>query len=82
MSNLWMYTISHVRPAIHLAWHNFNIGHYSKTFIPNCYTSAMLVDTIGFYHYIPLPLTLILARGCKVSAKQDLLASFSRTLFN
>ena len=44
------------------------------SFIP-----AMLIDTIVFYHLIPLSLILTLPGGHKVSAKQNLLASFSPT---
>ena len=40
----------------------------------------MVVGTIDFYHFIPLSLILTLAGDQKVSAKQDILASFSDTL--
>ena len=36
----------------------------------------MLMNTIHFYHFIPLSLILTLPRGHKVSAKEKLLASF------
>ena len=42
----------------------------------------MLIGTTDFYHCIPLSLTLILPGGHKVSAKQNLLASFSPTFFS
>ena len=42
----------------------------------------MLIGTIDFFHFIPVSLTLALARGHKVSAKQNLSDSFSCTLFN
>ena len=42
--------------------------------------SVMLIGTIDFYHLIPLSLTLTLPGGHKVSAKQNLLASYSRTV--
>ena len=38
-------------------------------------------DLITFYHFIPLSLTLTSPAGHKISAKQNLLASFSHTLF-
>ena len=40
----------------------------------------MLIGTIDFYHFVPLSLTLTLPGGDKVSAKQNLLASFIRML--
>ena len=58
----------------------FNIGHYRQTVQPNFVIPAILVGTIDFYHGIPLLLTLTLPGGHKDSAKQDILASFSRTL--
>ena len=42
---------------------------------------AMFLGTIDFNHFIPLSLTLTLPGGHKVSAKQNLLASFSCLLF-
>ena len=42
----------------------------------------MLIGTMNFYNYIPLSLTLTLAGGHKVSAKQILLATFSLILSN
>ena len=41
----------------------------------------MLTDTIDFYHFIPLSVsvTLILAGGSKVSTKENLLVSFPHT---
>ena len=39
----------------------------------------MFIGTYGFYHFIPLSVTLTLAGGHKVSTKQNLLASFSYT---
>ena len=43
---------------------------------------AMLTGTIDLYHFIPLSVTLTLALGHKVCAKQSLVASFPCTLFN
>ena len=42
---------------------------------------AKLIGTIDFYIFIPLSLTLTLPGGHKISAKQNLLASVSCTLF-
>ena len=39
----------------------FSIGHYSQTFEPNFFIPARLIGTIGFYHFIPLSLTLTMA---------------------
>ena len=41
----------------------------------------MLIGTIDFYYLKPHSLTLTLFGGHKVSANEDLFASFSRTLF-
>ena len=60
---------------------NFNVGHYAQFFQPNVFIPAMLIDTIDFCHPIPLSLTLTMAGGHKVIAKQSLLVSFSHTLF-
>ena len=54
------------------AWYIAETHHYSRK--PS-------ICTINFYHFIPLSLTLTLPGGHKVSTKQNLLASFSRTLF-
>ena len=40
----------------------------------------MLIGTVDFYHFIPLSVNLTVAGSHKVSAKQNLLASFSCTL--
>ena len=76
----WVYVLI-IRLAI-LSGRNFNIGHYTQTFQPNFFIPAMLIGTTDFYHIILLSVTLTLAWGCKVSTKQNLLASFSRTLCN
>ena len=60
---------------------NFNILHYRQTVHSNFFIPVMLLDTIDFYHFIPLSLTLTLPGGHKVSAKQNLLASFSQNIF-
>ena len=56
--------------------------HYWQTFPPNLFIPAMIIGAIDVYCSIPLSVTLTLAGGHKVSAKQILLASFSHTLFN
>ena len=66
------------RPSV-LRGKNFNAGYYTQTVQPNC--SYLPIGTIDFYHFILLLLTLTLPGGHKDSAKQNLLASFSRTLF-
>ena len=50
------------RMAGWLSWlgKNFNIGCYMQTFRPIFFIPAMLIGTIDFYHFIPLPLTLTL----------------------
>ena len=48
----------------------------SFVFIP-----AMLIRIIDFYHFMPVSLALTLAGDHKISAKQNLLASFSPALF-
>ena len=50
-------------------------------FWPNLFIPAMLIGTIDFNHFILLSLILTLPAGHKVIAKQNLLASFSTTLF-
>ena len=60
---------------------NFNVGQYTQTVQPYLFMPTMLVSTIGLYDFIPLPLNLTFPGGHKVSAKENLLTSFSRTLF-
>ena len=33
---------------------NLNVGHCVQTFLPNVFIPAMLIDTIDFYHFVPL----------------------------
>ena len=47
-----------------------NIGHYMQFFQPNIFILAMFVDTIDFYHLVLYSVTLILAGGLKIYAKQ------------
>ena len=61
---------------------NLNVSHYMQTFQPNCFIPAILLSTIDFYHFMLHSLTLALPGGHKVGTKQNLLASFSRRLFN
>ena len=42
----------------------------------------MLIGAIDCYNFIPLSVTLTLARGYEVSTKQHLLVLFSSTLWN
>ena len=49
-----------------------------QSFQQNIFIFVMLIGTIDFYHFMPLSVTL--TGGHKVSAKQNILASFSSTL--
>ena len=55
-----------------LADKSFNAAHYMQTLQPNVFIPGMLIGIIEFFHLVPLSLTLTLAGGYKVSAKQDL----------
>ena len=59
----------------------FNVGHYAHFFNQFIFIFAMLIGTKDFCHFILLSLILTLPGGHKVSAKQNTLASFSRTCF-
>ena len=59
----------------------FNVGRLFANFQPNMFTSARIIGTIDFYHFITLSMTLTLARGHKVRTNQNLLASFSCALY-
>ena len=68
--------------ASRLAWQKLltlDIAH--KLFHQIFFTQAILIGTSDFYDSIPLSMTLTLPEDHKVSMKQNLLASFSRTLF-
>ena len=52
------------------------VGYYEQTF-QHFFIPVILIDTIDFCHFTPFPVTLTL--GQKVSAKQNLLSSFSHT---
>ena len=58
-----------------------SFGHCRQFYQPNFFIPAMMIGTLGFYHFVPFSLTLTLAGDHKVCAKQNLLASFSGTLF-
>ena len=84
MSNILIYVMSSVRPA---RWPTSRTAFLrGKTLVQAIFfVRVMLIGAIGtidFYHFVPLSLTLTLAGGHKVSTKQNLLASFSRMLFN
>ena len=84
-SSIWIYVLSRVRQAGRppvLRGKTFNIGHYTQTFQLKFFIPAMLIDSIDFYNLIPLSMTLTVPGGHKVSAKQDLFASFSPTIFS
>ena len=60
---------------------NCNDGHYTQTVQPNLLIPVVFIGNVDFYHFVLLSLTLILPGGHKVSAKQNMLASFSPTFF-
>ena len=70
-----------VRQSI-LCGKNFDIGHYTQSFKPNSFTSAMHVGPIGHCHFVPLSVNIALVRGHKISRMQNLLILFSCTLLN
>ena len=78
MSNIWIYVVSHVQvaswllasqPAI-LHGEKFSFGQHMQAVQQNSFISAMLVDTIDFYHLIPLSVGLTLAMWVTRSAKK------------
>ena len=69
-------------PAGHLAWQKLVTLDITRKLFNHFLMLPMSVGTIDFYHFIPLSLTLTSTGGRKVSAKQNLLALFSRTLFD
>ena len=74
---LWVFVLQ----AAILRGKNFNIVCYAQTFQLQIVVPAMLMETIDCYHFIQLSVTLTLAGRHKVSTMQNLLASFSSTLF-
>ena len=75
--DLWVFVLQ----AAILGGKNFNIVCYAQTFQLQIVVPAMLMETIDCYHFIQLSVTLTLAGRHKVSTMQNLLASFSSTLF-
>ena len=76
MSIKWIHVMSCICPAGMAKNLTLDITH--KLF--NQFVSYLLIGTIDFYHFILISLTLTLPLCHKVSAKQNLLASFSCTL--
>ena len=74
-----IYVMSRVRSTGRFACLTLDIT--CKLFNQFFFIAAMLIGTIDFYHFVPLSLILILPGGHKVNAKQNLLSSFSQTLF-
>ena len=78
--------ISHVHvvscATSHFAWQNLTLDITRTPFIQIFVMLAMLIGTTDFYHLIPFSVTSTLAEGHEVSVKQNLLASFSSTLFD
>ena len=73
---------SSVWPAGWFEWQKLYRWTLHANFSANFFIHAMLIGTIDFYRFITLSLTLTWAGHHKGSAEQNLLASFSRTLFN
>ena len=71
-------------PSVHLPCvaKTFMLDITCKTCEPKWVTPAMFIGTIDLYHFVPLLVTLIVNGSHKVNIKQDLLATFSCTLFN
>ena len=65
------------RLAIRLAWQNFNVEHYMKTFQPNCF----IADAYRHY-WLLLFYTTVTDFDLAWGSKQNLLALFSGKLFN
>ena len=60
---------------------NFNAGLYMQTVLPIFFIPAILMGTIDVYPFILTLVTLTMSESHMVSAKQNILASFSHTLF-
>ena len=73
---------SSVQLACRLAYKKLLCWTLHESFSTILFILAVLVGTIDFYHLVTLSLTLTLAGRHKVSAKQNTLASFSRTFFS
>ena len=61
---------------------NFLLDIWYEGFYHFFCISGMLIGNNDLYHFIPYSVTLMLAGDHKVGGKQNLLASFSCTLFN
>ena len=86
MSVIWLCVMSCVwwagQLACHFAWQKLKCWTlYTKTVQPTFFIPAMLVGSIDLYYFVPPSLTLTMSGGHKVSAKENLLVSFSCTLF-
>ena len=85
MSIIWICVVS----SVHLASRQklcvtktLMLNMPGKSFNHIFLIPAMLICIIDFYHFMPLPLTLTLPGDEKISAKENLLASFSpETIF-
>ena len=77
--HVYIYVISCACPAGQpsCVTKTLTLDNTRKLFSQNVSILAKLIDTINFYHLIPLSVTLALAASHKVSAKQNLVASFS-----
>ena len=69
-------------PSIHQSFvaKPWNVGYYTQTIQPNSIIPAMLIDSIDFYHFIPLSETIPWLGGHKIKIAKFVL--FSCTLFN
>ena len=80
MSNFWMHVISRFTV---LRGKTLTLDITHKLFYQFfSYLPYLVIGTIDFYHLNRLSVTLTLAGGHKVSAKQNLLASFPHLFFN
>ena len=71
MSNMWILVIS---PGC-IVWQRLQCWTSCANFSNKLFLPAMLIDTIHFYHFIPISVTCTLAGDHKVSAKQTLWAT-------
>ena len=85
MSNTWINVVScdcPVGQSLSICnGKNSNIGQCVANTLTKYFIPAMLMHTFDLYQFLPFPQTLTLAGGHKLSGKQNLLASFSHTLF-
>ena len=63
--------------ALHLSWHlcysvaKVNVEHYSQASRPNSFVLAKVIITYDLYHFVSFLLALTMAKGHKVSRKQN-----------